>query len=162
MIIIGIDPGLDGALAILRDGELLYVYDLVSERVGGTGHVKRRLSATALRESLQRARAVHGPDDFVAVIERVHAGGGQGVASVYSLGDTAGCVRGVVQSLDMRIEYVTPAEWKRAMKVPPDKGVARTLAAQRWPHRQAWFARAKDHNRAEAALIAAYGWEQFG
>jgi hypothetical protein len=31
----------------------------------------------------------------------------------------------------------------------------------RWPDCAGEFARVKDHNRAEAALIAAWGWQEF-
>lgn len=160
MIILGIDPGLSGALALVRDGVLLNVADMPTEPVGGAAKVKNRISAIGLRAQLSFWRSNYD-DAFMAVVERVQSGSGQGVASVFSLGDTAGCIRAVLQLASIRIEYVTPAAWKKAMRVPADKGVARTMAIQRWPDQAHLFARVMDHNRAEAALIAMHGWEEF-
>lgn len=160
MLILGIDPGLDGALALVRGPELLAVHDLPSEPTGGGGTVKRRLAAGMLAALLREALREHR-DDALVVIEYVSAGSGQGVASSFSFGDTAGCLRGVVQTLGLRIEYVTPAAWKRAMRVPADKSTARTIAAARWPAQAGLFARVRDHNRAEASLLAAHGWERW-
>jgi crossover junction endodeoxyribonuclease RuvC len=154
--ILGIDPGLSGALAIVRGHQLLAVHDLPAEPIGGTGTVKRRLAAAELAELLWR-NTWAGAGSLVAVVERVNAMPGQGVASVFSLGDTAGCLRGVLQAAGIRIEYVTPASWKKALRVPADKGGARAVALAQWPEQADTFSRARDHNRAEAALIALYG-----
>ena len=161
MLILGIDPGLDGALALVRGPELLAVHDLPSEPTGGSGTVKRRLAAGMLAALLHDVLAGHYRNEALVVIEYVSAGSGQGVASSFAFGDTAGCLRGVVQTLGLRIEYATPAQWKRAMRVPADKSTARTIAAARWPAQAGLFARVKDHNRAEASLLAAHGWERF-
>lgn len=162
MLIIGIDPGLDGALAVVRGPELLAVHDLPAEPTGGGGTVKRRLAAGALAALLRDVLRDYDRNEAMLVIEYVSAGRGQGVASSFSFGDTAGAIRGVAQTLGLRIEYVTPAQWKRAMRVPADKSTVRTVASARWPEHAGLFARVKDHNRAESALIAAYGWEKWG
>jgi crossover junction endodeoxyribonuclease RuvC len=157
--ILGIDPGLSGALAVVRDGRLLSIHDMPAEPVGGLGTVKRRVAGAELAWLLRHLRGES--DDLAAVVERVGAMPGQGVASTFSLGDTSGAIRGVLQSVGLRVEYVTPAAWKRALAVPADKGGARTIALARWPEQAEQFRRVKDHNRAEAALIALYGWERF-
>jgi crossover junction endodeoxyribonuclease RuvC len=158
--ICGIDPGLSGALAIVRDSRLRSVHDMPAEPVGGSGKVKRRVAAAELAALLRALLCEH--DDLIAVVERVASMPQQGVASVFSLGDTAGCLRGVLQSVGLRFELVTPVAWKRALSVPAEKGGARTIALARWPNEAGCFARAKDHNRAEAALIALYGWQRWG
>lgn len=160
MLICGIDPGLSGALALVRGPVLLACVDMPIEAKGGSARVKNRVACAQLAVWLRQIRAAHD-DDIVAVVEAVQSGAGQGVASVYSLGDSAGALRGALQALNFRIEFVTPAAWKRAMKVPADKGVARRLAMERFPSEADLFARVKDDGRAESALIAAYGWETF-
>lgn len=157
---LGIDPGLSGALALVQGPRLLRVDDMPAESIGGTGTVKRRVSAPQLAALLREIKAQHD-DDILAVIERVSAGSGQGVSSVFSLGDTAGCIRGVLQTLGFRVEFVTPSQWKQTLKVSKDKNVARTMACARWPEQAALFARVKDADRAEAALLAAYGWQVY-
>lgn len=160
MIAIGIDPGLVGALAAVSGQNLLWVIDMPVEPTGSSGSSKRRVAAGALAEELRRFRAQH-PDDLLAVIEKVASSPQMGVASAFAFGDTAGVLRGVLQTLGIRIEYVRPQSWKQALRVGRDKAVCRTLAAQRWPDHAALFARQRDDGRAEAALIAQYGWDRF-
>jgi crossover junction endodeoxyribonuclease RuvC len=158
--ILGVDPGLSGAIAAVRDGRLLRVDDMPTEATGSAGRIKRRVAAATLHWLIREIRADH--DDLIAVVESVASRPGQGVAGMFSLGDSAGALRGVLQASLVRVEFVTPAAWKRAMKLNADKGLARTLASQMWPEHARRFARVCDDGRAEAALIAAYGWELWG
>lgn len=161
MIVVGIDPGLSGALAAVRGADLLRVVDMPTEDTGSGGSSKRRLAAAHLTAALRDLRGSYAGEPLLAVVERVAATPQMGVSSAFAFGDSAGCLRGVLQALGIRIEYVTPAQWKRAMRLTQDKGLSRTLAAQRWPEHAAQFARVKDDGRAEAALLAAYGWDEF-
>lgn len=161
MIVIGIDPGLSGALACVQGDNLLCVVDMPVEKTGSTGNTKQRVAAAALAAELRAMRLRNGGEPVCAVVERVAATPQMGVSSAFAFGDSAGTLRGVLQALSIRIEYVTPVEWKRALRLSKDKAHARTLAAQRWPDSSALFARARDDGRAEAALIAAWGWDQF-
>jgi hypothetical protein len=56
--------------------------------------------------------------------------------------------------------------WKRIVGIPPGKegakDAARSEAIRRWPDKAAWFARVKDHGRAEAALIGWAGLQREG
>src|SRR3990167_3121570 len=93
----------------------------------------------------------------------------RGVASMMSLGDTVGAIRGVIAARGLPIEWITPKDWKKhfGLKAPPEendakrsamiKELARARAIQLYP--EVDFHRKKDHNRAEAALIARYGWD---
>lgn len=49
-----------------------------------------------------------------------------------------------------------PATWKKAMQLGPDKNKARAAAIKLFPFLKGDLARVKDHNRAEALLLAAY------
>jgi crossover junction endodeoxyribonuclease RuvC len=56
---------------------------------------------------------------------------------------------------------VTPVTWKKALGLPggaKNKGVVRARAQRLYP--QAPLTRVMDHNRAEAIMIARYGYEQ--
>ena len=159
-IILGIDPGLAGALALVRDGRLIRCDDMPSEATGSSGRIKRRVDAAALAWLVRQYR--DEDDGLIAVVESVASRPGQGVAGMFSLGDSAGVVRAVLQTVGVRLEFVAPARWKRAMGLGADKGHARTMASQRWPEQHAMFARVKDDGRAEAALIAGWGWQTWG
>jgi crossover junction endodeoxyribonuclease RuvC len=161
MQVIGVDPGLGGAIAIVQGEELLQIDDLPVESIGGHGTVKRRIAAAQLAAMLRGYRSKFPGEHWLVVVERVAAMPKQGVSSVFSLGDTSGCLRGVLQTLGFQTELVTPQAWKKALKVPADKDVARTIASARWPDMAHHWALKKSHNRAEAALLARYGWDVF-
>lgn len=142
--VIGVDPGLTGALALLDSyGQLLDVHDMP---VMGKG-VSARGVADIIRDFQTDIREV------VCVIEDVHSMPKQGVASSFGFGRSKGVVEGAAAAAGLRIIYVTPALWKRQMKVTAKKGSSRDLATDRWPKFADQFKRVKDDGRAEAALI---------
>lgn len=159
--VLGIDPGLSGALAVIRGPELLVCVDMPVEATGSAGRVKNRVCCAQAATLVRQWRA-QWPGELIAVVEAVASMPGQGVAGMFSLGDSAGAIRGVLQALGVRVEFVAPARWKRAMGLGRDKGHARTLAMQRLPQHASLFARVRDDGRAEATLIAMWGWQTWG
>ena len=160
MIIIGIDPGLSGAIAQLgHRGDLIALHDMpIMMRGGGKSFIKNQVSPAGLAQLL---REMIKGEDKIAVhvfIELVASGGGQGVASMFSFGHTAGSIEATVATLGLAMTLVPPTQWKRAMNLTKDKNHARAQAARLYP--EASVHRVKDHNRAEALLIARYGWNQ--
>jgi crossover junction endodeoxyribonuclease RuvC len=96
------------------------------------------------------------PADVVGIIEHVSAAPGQGVSSAFNFGKTYGTLRTALKACEVPFRTVTPAEWKRALKLPGlDKSASLEMARELWPEATC-FSRAKDHNRAEAALLAYY------
>jgi crossover junction endodeoxyribonuclease RuvC len=156
VLIIGIDPGVTGAIAAMTAaGALLAVEDLPAY-VTGTGTVKRQVSAAAFAALVRELRVRHGVDAELAVIERVASRPGQGVSSTFSLGHTAGVIEGVLGALGVPVVMVAPASWKKAIGLPPGsaKDASAGLASRLFPAQAASWRRVKDHNRAEAALLA--------
>lgn len=102
--------------------------------------------------------AVMKPDLFI--IERVGAMPGQGVSSTFKFGKAYGVLIGVVATLQIPVHFVAPSVWKKHFGLTKDKEEARARALQLWPDRAELFARKRDHNRAEAALLARYGVER--
>lgn len=147
-LILGIDPGLSGAAALVNQaGELVDVFDLP---IAGEGKLTR-IDGANLSRLLRATRPT------AAIIEAVAARPGQGVSSMFRFGMATGVVAGVIGSLEIPIRWVSPASWKRAMRLTADKEAARLRALETWPNHARDFARKHDHGRAEAALIAAYG-----
>jgi crossover junction endodeoxyribonuclease RuvC len=151
---LGIDPGLTGALALLNsDGSLHGVEDLpVMAR--GKGRVKHEIDPAALARLLRP----HAADIELAVVEQVGSMPGQGVASVFSMGHSLGCIVGVVQALGIPLQLVAPAVWKRRAGISADKNLARSAAIRLWP--AAPLDRIKSHGRAEALLLARFALNQ--
>lgn len=152
--LIGVDPGASGAVAILEpDGKLVQVFDMPVVEVVSGGKAKRRVSAEMLASEL-RLYNVH---TTIAVVEQVGAMPGQGVTSMFAFGQSFGMVLGVLAGLAIPTVTVSPATWKKALKLNAGKDGARAKAAQLWPSHASEFKRVKDDGRAEAALIAYWG-----
>lgn len=144
--ILGIDPGLSGALSFYFPAEPALIS---AEDVPVAGN---EIDVATLAQRLAQIR----PD--VCFIERVSAMPKQGVASTFKFGMAFGMVRGVVAAAGIPMHLVTPQTWKRHFRLDSDKEKARALALRLWPS-STCFGRKKDHGRAEAALIARYGAE---
>jgi crossover junction endodeoxyribonuclease RuvC len=153
MNIIGIDPGLNGALAFYRlDINELYVFDMPTVEVMRGGKKKRELHINVLAEMLELPG-----QNKVAFLERVGAMPGQGVSSTFAFGRNVGAIEGVLAALRIPVTIVPPQTWQKAMNVRDGKDGSRLRASEVFPHMSATFARVKDDGRADAALIAKYG-----
>lgn len=143
-MIVGIDPGISGALAWVSDeGFLLSAMDMPTIEVNGKHKVNCHVLASEL--SFRKPKMV--------VLEEVGAMPGQGVTSMFNFGYSAGILLGICAGLGIPTVFYRPAVWKRQAGVPADKGAARQMAQRLWPGSRA-FDRVKDHGRAEAALLA--------
>jgi crossover junction endodeoxyribonuclease RuvC len=152
--VIGIDPGIGGALALLsRDEDLIDVADMPVLRDGSGG--RAAVNAPLLAELLARWYAREVVCEFVAARPK------EGAVGAFSFGRSRGVVEGACAVLGLPIRFLTPPSWRRTIGLPPDrdgaKDAARSEAIRRWPAKAALFARAKDDGRADAALIAVAG-----
>lgn len=146
-MIVGIDPGMTGGIAWLDEsGRLIEVRDLPVAK--GDGLLPGVLAAW-LREDHRRPHH--------AWIERVGGRTGEGASRAFAFGRGYGQIEGACAALGIAVSLVSPAVWKRALRVPADKRECRARAAQLWPGLAGAFARVKDDGRAEAALIGLYG-----
>jgi len=152
--IIGIDPGLGGALALLRDGEL-EIHDMPTIQDG----TKRRVDHAQLAVILDIWAKWQG---ITCVIEKVASMPGNGHAGAFTFGRAAGVVIGAVAANFIPIVEVTPQVWKRKTQTPTDKDGARLRASELFPRYASQWSRVKDDGRAEAAIIAYYGREHGG
>lgn len=152
MLIVGIDPGLSGAVAFLHNGDLLSVDDLPLVEVQHGKSSRKELSSALLHDMLVHTEIRIGK----AIVEDVNAFG-MGRTSAYRFGKNVGQIEAVLACCGIRTEMVTPQRWKKAMGLGADKALSRAMAIKKWPMQSHLFARVKDDGRAEAALLAEYG-----
>jgi hypothetical protein len=149
----GIDPGLTGAIAVLLDGEAGQVIDMPTRKVGDWGEVDAQQLALFLRDQ----RAAHPGAYVSACIEKVGARPADGGTSAFRFGETAGKIKGALESLGIPYSRAIPAVWKRHMGlIGTDKDAARLLAIRRFPAAAHLLQRKKDNGRADALLLALY------
>lgn len=152
MIILGIDPGLSGALALHNTSDqTVEVFDMPVLELVRNGKKKGEVSAQAL------ANLLAGRGIKAAFLERVNAMPGQGVTSVFSFGRSTGIVEGILAAYDIPTTLVTPQAWQKAVGQRAGKDGSRERAMQLFPAQADLFQRKKDDGRSDAALIAYYG-----
>lgn len=152
--ILGIDPGLQGGLAVVtRDGDdgrirLVEAIDVPTE---GTD-AAREVSPSVLT-FIQKHRPA------AAYMERAQAMPDQGASSGFIYGAAYGALRLAVRGCLVPLTRIESRAWKRAHGLPTgsEKEHSRQIAIHLFPEGWGYFERVRDHNRAEAALIAYYG-----
>jgi crossover junction endodeoxyribonuclease RuvC len=157
-LIIGIDPGITGALALLRqtpgDVQLLDVKDMPTSSHKVNNSMKSHVLLPVLADILEDWAMFGKPTVF---LEEVNAMPGQGVTSMFRFGHVAGAIEGVCAGLRIPVTLIRPREWQTLARVRKDPDAGRHRASQLFPNQSALFARKKDHNRADAALIGFAG-----
>jgi crossover junction endodeoxyribonuclease RuvC len=150
--IVGIDPGLSGACALLEiTNNDTALVDVIDVPITGTG-AKQSIDVILLQEWLQR----HGPRH--AFLERAQAMPRQGASSGFKYGRVVGAIEATLMLCAVPLVIVEPSKWKRHFHLQgADKEGARQLAIRMFPREHRFFVRRKDHNRAEAVLIGVYG-----
>lgn len=152
--IIGIDPGLHGAIAVLWPDGHLDVRDTPTAVVKKT----KREYLTGGMAAVVREVVALSPD-ATAVLERGIAMPRQSSSTTYTTGRGGGLWEGLLAGMGVGYELVEPRKWKRAMGLVTgaDKGASRVLAQRLFPKHAELFSRVKDDGRAEAALMAEFG-----
>lgn len=149
---LGIDCGLNGALALVVDGELVRVVDMPTVTLERNGKTKRQVSVPELVDIIKEL------DPTEAYCEKVFAMAGQGVTSVFSLGRSLGVVEGVLTALRIKTTLMTPQTWIKGMGVVGGKDGSRARAMELFPDHLSLFKRVKDDGRSDASLIAIWGY----
>lgn len=166
-MIIGIDPGCSGALALLfPDGELLDVLLMPTIKVGTKTRVNGAAISAWIADIKDRLDRGCGPDKIHAYLEQVNAmpsgppGGkrNMGTASAFTFGHAAGLVEGVVTGAGIPLTLITPQAWKKsAGLIGQDKDAARSRAVQLYPSCRLLDLKGKGQAIADAILIARHG-----
>ena len=137
--VLAIDPGKHGALAVLAaDGLDARVFDLPEDD---------RHLALLVRQQTPKVRGVR------AVIEDVH--GMPNWGNSFQFGVRVGRARMAFAAAELRPVLVQPVEWKHSFGlVGKDKSASLVAAREAFPRMAATLARERDHDRAEALLMA--------
>lgn len=153
MIVLGVDPGLSGGLALVRTSEAGVSLIAVSD-VPTTGEgAKRRVDVAGVLEFIRSPGRT--PDH--AFIERAQAMPEQGASSGFVYGRAVGALEACVDGLMVPSTIIESSAWKKAHAlIKRGKEDSRQRAIKLFPGAPG-FERKLDHNRAEAALIAWYG-----
>ncbi len=153
MKIIGIDPGLSGAIAIIENNTVLGIFDMPVMAEGKKN--KRQLNSAQLVNIIKEY--VKKEEEIVVVVEQVNAMPGQGVTSMFNFGQTFGAIKGVCAALNLPIFFVRPSKWKKYFElINSSKDSSRTKVIEMYPSLSNKLSKKKDVNKSDAILIARF------
>ncbi len=153
MKIIGIDPGLSGAIAILENKKVLKIFDIPVMSEGKKN--KRQLNSAQLVNIVREN--INNNEEIAVVVEQVNAMPGQGVTSMFNFGQTFGAIKGVCAALRLPIYFVRPSKWKKHFElINSSKDASRTKVIEMYPYLSYQLSKKKDVNKSDAILIARF------
>ena len=158
MLIIGIDPGIKGAICILKDGVVIDVFDMPVMPVGKKN--KSQVNGSQIYNEIQKVIENEDKQDIKVIIEQVSAMPGQGVTSMFNFGQSYGVLKGIFSAMQIPMDFVSPVKWKKYYNlINTQKDSSRTKAIEFFPYISAKLSRKKDANKADAILIASFYYQ---
>ena len=156
MKIIGIDPGLSGAIAVMHDKKVINMYDMPVMAEGKKN--KRQLNSSQLVNIIKEN--INENEETIVVVEQVNAMPGQGVTSMFNFGQTFGAIKGVCAALKLPIFFVRPSKWKKHFElINSSKDASRTKVIEMYPTLSTQLTKKRDVNKSDAVLIAKFYFE---
>jgi len=153
MLIIGVDPGISGAISVLENKKILEIHDTPTMIDGKKN--KKQINGAQISNIIKKNIITN--KEIVVVVEHVNAMPGQGVTSMFNFGQSFGVIKGICAALSLPIYFVRPSKWKKHFNlINTNKDASRTKAIELYPNSSDDLARKKDSNRADAILIARY------
>ena len=153
MIIFGIDPGISGAICVLKEGKILEVYEMPTMIDGKKN--KRQVNGAEVTNIF--LKDLNNEDKAKVVVEHVTAMPGQGVTSMFNFGQSFGVLKGICAALKIPIYFVRPVKWKKHFNlIKTNKDASRTKVIEIFPYISSKISRKKDSNKADSILIAKY------
>ena len=155
MYIIGIDPGISGAISFFEDGKILDVIDMPSMAEGKKN--KRQVNGAQIYNEIKKRIKIVQKGKVCVVIEQVSAMPGQGVTSMFNFGQSFGVIKGICAAMQLPMHLVRPAKWKKYFNLlKTEKEASRTKAIEIFPQISHMLSKKKDVNKADAILIASF------
>lgn len=161
MIYIGIDPGKDGAMAMIS--ETRKKPRVVAFEPNG---IQEYHAVLQLRKSIMRV-----PYDYrdetktICCLERVWGIKGQSASASFNFGENYGMIQGLLMAMHIPYQMVTPQKWKKEFQITGDKNSSIAVCKRLFPDvdlRKNERCRRDHDGKAEALLLAEYARRHMG
>ena len=160
MLIIGIDPGISGAICFFEEGQVKEIIDM-PVMADGKKNKRQNNGPQIYNEILNRINKLQ-KKDIIVVIEQVSAMPGQGVTSMFNFGQSFGVLKGICSAMQLSMYFVRPAKWKKYFGlIKTEKDASRTKVIEIFPYISSQLSRKKDSNKADAVLIASFFYNTY-
>ncbi len=155
MLIISIDPGINGAICFFENGQVKDVIDMPTMAEGKKN--KRQVNGHQMYNEISNRIRKYDIYNINVVVEQVSAMPGQGVTSMFNFGQSFGVIKGICAAMQLPIFFVRPAKWKKHFElINTQKDASRTKAIEMFPKISSILSKKKDSNKADAILIASF------
>ena len=160
MLIIGIDPGISGAVCFFEDGKILDVIEMPTMTEGKKN--KKQVNGSQIYNEISKRIKQIDRKNIRVIIEQVSAMPGQGVTSMFNFGQSFGILKGICSAMQLPMYFVRPAKWKKYFNlINSEKDASRTRAIEIFPYFSSQLSKKKDANKADAILIASFYYETY-
>tara|TARA_B100000900_G_C20091775_1_gene518308 strand:+ start:18 stop:512 length:495 start_codon:yes stop_codon:yes gene_type:complete len=160
MLIIGIDPGITGAICFFQDGKILDVIEMPTMTEGKKN--KKQANGSQIYNEILKRIGSFEKQNIRVIIEQVSAMPGQGVTSMFNFGQSFGILKGICSAMQLPVYFVRPAKWKKYFSlINSQKDASRTRAIEMFPYFSSQLSKKKDSNKADAILIASFYYETY-
>ncbi len=160
MLIIGIDPGISGAICFFEDGQVKEIIDMPVMAEGKKN--KRQINGPQVYNEILKRINNFQKKDIIVVIEQVSAMPGQGVTSMFNFGQSFGVLKGICSAMQLSMFFIRPAKWKKYFGlIKTEKDASRTKVIEIFPYISSQLSRKKDSNKADAVLIASFFYNTY-
>tara|TARA_Y100000590_G_scaffold455223_1_gene603437 strand:- start:54 stop:548 length:495 start_codon:yes stop_codon:yes gene_type:complete len=160
MLIIGIDPGISGAICFFEEGRISEIIDMPVMAEGKKN--KKQVNGPQIYNEISLRIKKFQKKDIIVVIEQVSAMPGQGVTSMFNFGQSFGVLKGICSAMQLSMYFIRPAKWKKYFNlIKTEKDASRTKVIEIFPYISSRLSRKKDSNKADAILIASFFYNTF-
>ena len=160
MFIIGIDPGISGAICFFENNSVVEVIDMPTMAEGKKN--KRQVNGAQIYNEISSRIKNYNNKDIKVVIEQVSAMPGQGVTSMFNFGQSFGVLKGICSAMQLSMFFIRPAKWKKYFGlIKTEKDASRTKVIEIFPYISSELSRKKDSNKADAVLIASFFYNTY-
>tara|TARA_B100000965_G_scaffold18387_1_gene13804 strand:- start:182 stop:676 length:495 start_codon:yes stop_codon:yes gene_type:complete len=155
MLIIAIDPGINGAICFFENGQIKDVIEMPTMADGKKN--KRQINGHQMYNEIYSRIKEYNKQNVNVIVEQVSAMPGQGVTSMFNFGQSFGVIKGICAAMQLPIFFVRPAKWKKHFElINSQKDASRTKAIEMFPKISSALSKKKDSNKADAILIATF------
>ncbi len=163
MLVVGIDPGNQGAITFIDVNNGLpiskKIFDMPTLETEGTGKTKSgKVKKHTVLDEIEVCNILKSVKIDHVFLEKAQSMKNQSAPGTFSYGCYYGIIRGICIGLEIPYTLIHPATWKRVMMKDMDRGkqAAIVRAKQLFPKADI----GKKDGRAEALLIGYYGIKQ--
>ena len=133
MLVIGIDPGINGSICFFDDGKIIDLIEMPSMASGKKN--KRQVNGAQIYNEISQKIKNFEKKNIKVVIEQVSAMPGQGVTSMFNFGQSFGVLKGICSAMQLSMHFVTPAKWKKYFNlINSQKDASRPKAIEVFPY----------------------------